>query len=174
MLRYKPHKRYPLLYNTIVRTGLAAMEDMPPLDQVGTNALLPPYTEQMPEFNEERLRGVVIASISIFLHNAFFCKDFPSDKRLSRLFESAEKKLKRIDSNPWIRLMYEYGVQGQCPNPETMGEELDPLNRVHLQMARPEFEKTVPALVVLFVDWFIDKRKEVEAWQLDRLKCFSE
>ena len=171
---YKPQKKYPLLYNAVIRTGLAATPDMPSLDDVGENALLPPYTNDMPGMEEAKLRGVVISNISIFLHNAFFCKDFPSDKRLERLFVSAEKKMKRISTNPWVELMYKAGKQGECPDPEVIDKEFDPVTKVHLSMARPEFEKTVPALIVLFVDWVIEKRSEVESWQLDRIKVFSE
>lgn len=173
VLFFMPSKQLPYTYNAIIRTGMASTPDMPPLDQVGKNVVLPPFSEVIPEMEEERLRGLLISHISIFLHNALVAKDFPANGRLKNLFKSSEKKLSRIRKNPWMAIMLEYGRRGECPIPEDLDNNLDPVDRVALSMARPEWEDTVPKMIVHFVDWFIDNRKAVEDWHLDRLKVFA-
>ena len=174
MLFFMPSKRLPLLYNAIIRTGLAGTPDMPPLNEVGSNALLPPYCAQLPEMSEEQLRGVLISHISIFLHNALMVSDFPSNGRLKNLFKSSEKKLTRIKDNPWVVLMCEYGKKGACPIPEDLDNAYDAVDKVALSMARPEWEDTVPKLIVHFVDWLVDNREAVENWHLNRLQVFAD
>jgi len=173
MLFFMPSKKLPLLYNAIIRTGLAGTDHMPPLNEVGSNALLPPYCSQMPEMSEDQLRRVLISHISIFLHNALMVHDFPTNGRLKNIFKSAEKKLNRIKNNPWVVLMSEYGKNGACPMPEDIDNAYDPVDKVALSMARPEWERTVPNIIVNFVDWLVDNRDAVEHWQLNRLQVFE-
>tara|TARA_R110002072_G_scaffold303138_1_gene495418 strand:+ start:32271 stop:32813 length:543 start_codon:yes stop_codon:yes gene_type:complete len=168
-----PYKKYPFLHNSIVRTGLAGTPGVPPLEKIGKNALLPPYSVEIPGMSEEQLRGVLISHISIFLHNALFVRDFPTNNRLKALLKSAEKKLVRIKHNPWTNLMLEYGKIGECPLPEDIDNNYDAVEKVALSMARPEWEKTVPNLIVSFVDWLIENREAIENWIANRLRLFS-
>lgn len=172
-IMFLPTKRLPYLYNAIIRTGMAGTEDMPPLYQVGEQVVLPPFTADMPTMEEAQLRGLLLAHVGIFLHNAIFANDFPSDTRLKRLFISGEKKLAKLKGNPWMDLMMDYGKRGECPSPEELEINLSAVDKVALAMARPAWESTVPNVVVLFIDWMTENRKAVEAFYLNRLQVFS-
>jgi hypothetical protein len=172
-IMFLPKKRLPYLYNAIIRTGMAGTPDMPPLNQVGEQVVLPPFTADMPDMEEGKLRGLLLGHIGIFLHNAMFADDFPADTRLKRLFISGEKKLAKLKRNPWMTLMMDYGMRGECPSPEELEINLSAVDKVALAMGRPEWESIAPSVVVLFVDWMAENRKAVEAFYLNRLQVFS-
>ena len=172
---FNPTKKFPLLYNAIVRTGLASTPGVPPLDQVGQNVLLPPFTNDMPNMPEDKLKGLLVAHVSLFIHNAMVAKDFPVNGELERILTRSEKKLNRIKDNPWFKLMQEYGEQGACPDLETLSQQASasPLNSTAYALARPEWEKEVPKIPMRFVEWFISNREPVENWHLNRIKEFQ-
>jgi len=173
MLFLMPTKRLPLLYNAIIRTGLAGTPEVPHLDEVGSNALLLPYFADMPQMKEAQLGELLVSHISIFLHNALVASDFPTNKKLKILFKSSEKELKKIQDNAWLMLMYSYGKNGNCPIPEELDNTCDAVDKVALSMTRPEWECIVPKLITQFVDWFIDNRDAVEEWYLNRFQVFA-
>lgn len=166
-------KHIPLLYNAIIRTGLAGIPDIPPLEDVAENTLLLPFVEDMPAMQEKELREILVANITIFLHNAIVAHDFPTNVNFEKLLVTSEANLQRIKRNPWLQLMHDYGRAGKCPEPEIIDINHDPASKMALAMSRDEWLKVVPKFVISFVDWFVENREAVQEWQIDRLKAFS-
>ncbi|MFA0809541.1 hypothetical protein [Microbulbifer epialgicus] len=166
-------RRVPYIHNVIIRTGLASVPEIPALDKVGNNILLPPFVNEMVVMQEEDLRKLLLTHIPIFLHNSLVAKNFPTNTSLKNIFISSEKKMRRIKDNPWMKMLMELGKHGECPGDmeelEILLQEKTIFDRVALQISRAQWEDIVPKIIVNFTDWFVKNRVAVDKWYIHRL-----
>jgi len=172
MFRRSPAKKYSMLYNAIIRTGLSATPEMPPLDSIGTNAIIPPFFTEMPSMTQDQLQSSIVGYIGVFLHNALFCADFPTNKYFINLVQKSEKKLNKISHNPWLELMYSNGVKGICPDLESIANNAEPVYKMKLSISRKEWDAVVPKVVFSLVDWFVKNRQLIQDWQTQSVTSY--
>lgn len=161
-------KKIPYIYNAIVKTGLASIEELPPFPEIGDNVLLPDFAFELITMDEAELKETLTAFVPIFIHNCVVSTDFPFDKPLRHLLKTHEKKINKIKFNPWVDLMYSHGAKNSCPDPDTLDKILGSVDRFSLGISREQWSNKAGEFVMEFVDWMMENKHTVDAWQISR------
>lgn len=166
-------KKIPYIYNAIVKTGLASIDDLPPPHEIDSNVLVPPFAAKLDTMNDEELKETLVTFAPIFIHNCVVSDDFPFDSELRHLLKTHEKKIKKIKHNPWVDLMFSYGQKNSCPDPASLDVTMGTEDRFVLAMSREQWSKRAGEFVMDFVGWEIKNKSSVNAWYTGRCDLFQ-
>lgn len=164
-------RRYPLVQQVVVNSGLAAVDGVEHPHDLAGLALVPPFAQFWSSFSNEEKSKLIKNYLAIYIHNMLNADDYPLEEALVEHLVNLENTIDDLKDNAWRDLLMSYGATGEVPTKKSF-VNLEPTEQLALAGDRTEWEEKVSPILGRIIDW-INNNSQVEAWHSRRLQLFE-